>query len=87
MSVSPSAYFSGKMMHSWPSHCTAILEFHLSRKIIIHYVGICTHVVFPSDLVGPGIRLDAALEVDVVALLDVGGVQAGPEEERRARNI
>ena len=46
-----------------------------------------THVVFPSDLVGPGIRLDAALEVDVVALLDVGGVQAGPEEERRARNI
>ena len=46
-----------------------------------------THVVFPSDLVGSGIGLDAALEVDVVALLDVGGVQAGPEEERRARNI
>ena len=43
--------------------------------------------MFPRDLVGPGIRLDTALEVDVVALLDVGGDQAGPEEERRARNI
>ena len=46
-----------------------------------------THVVLPSDLVGPGIRLDAALEVDIVALLDVGGVQAGSEEERRTGNI
>ena len=43
--------------------------------------------MLPSDLVGPGVGLDAALEVDVVALLDVGGVQAGPEKERRARNI
>ena len=43
--------------------------------------------MLPSDLVGPGIGLHAALEVDIVALLDVGGVQAGPEEERRARNI
>ena len=46
-----------------------------------------THVVLPSDLVRPGVGLYAALEVDVVALLDVGGVQAGPEEERGARNI
>ena len=46
-----------------------------------------THVVFPCNLVGSRVGLDAALEVDVVALLDVGGVQAGPEEERRARNI
>ena len=43
--------------------------------------------MLPSYLIGPGVGLDAALEVDVVALLDVGGVQAGPEEERRARNI
>ena len=43
--------------------------------------------MFPSDLVGPGVGLDAALEVHVVALLDVGGVQAGAEEERRAGNI
>ena len=46
-----------------------------------------TNVVLPSDLVGPGVGLDSALEVDVVTLLDVGRVQAGAEEERRAGNI
>ena len=40
--------------------------------------------MFPSDFVGPGIGLDSALEVDVVALLDVGGVQAGAKHQARA---
>ena len=65
------------------------LVFHPSGLKIESVISACarTHVVLPGDLVGPGVGLDAALEVDVVALLDVGGVQAGPEEERGARNI
>ena len=38
-----------------------------------------THVVFPGDLVGPGVGLDAALEVDVVALFDVGCIQTSTQ--------
>ena len=41
----------------------------------------------PRDVVRRRVGLDVALEVDVVALLDVGGVQAGSEEERRTGNI
>ena len=37
-------------------------------------------VVLPADLVRPRARLDPALEVDVVALLDVGRVQARAEQ-------
>ena len=70
-----------------PSPISALMQNTLNSQVHKSLEGENTHVVFPSDLVGPGIGLDAALEVAVVALLDVGGVQAGPEEERRARNI
>ena len=46
-----------------------------------------TYIVSPGDLVGSGIGLDGALEVDVVALLDVGSVQAGPQGQGGARYI
>ena len=41
----------------------------------------------PGNLVGPGISFDGALEVHVVTLLDVGGVQAGPKGQRGAGYI
>lgn len=41
----------------------------------------------PGDLVGPGISFDGALEVDIVALLDVGSVQAGPKGQGGAGYI
>ena len=46
-----------------------------------------THIVSPGNLVGPGISFDGALEVHVVTLLDVGGVQAGPQGQGGAGYI
>jgi hypothetical protein len=46
-----------------------------------------TYVVSPGDLVGPRIGLDGALKVNVVALLDVGRVQAGAQRQRRTWNV
>ena len=43
------------------------------------------YLELPLDLVDPGLGLDPALEVDVVVLLDVGGVQGGAELERHPR--
>ena len=43
------------------------------------------YLELPLDLVDPGLGLDLALEVDVVVLLDVGGVQGGAELERYPR--
>ncbi len=41
----------------------------------------CTHVEPPGDLVGPGVGPDVALEVDVLALADVGAVQGGSQAQ------
>ena len=41
----------------------------------------------PGDLVGPGISFDGAFKVDIVTLLDVGSVQAGPQGQGRAGYI
>ena len=49
--------------------------------------GYKTHVVLPSDLVGRRVRPDAALEVDVVALLDVAGVQGLAKGQGGARSV
>ncbi len=46
-----------------------------------------THLFFPGDLLNLGMGLDLALEVDIVALLDVGGVQLGAESERHDGRI
>ena len=46
-----------------------------------------THVEPPCDLVWPGIGADVALEVDVVALLDGGPVQAAPQAQDRLRGV
>jgi hypothetical protein len=45
------------------------------------------YVFFPGDLLRFGVRLDLALEVDVVALLDVGRVQLGAEGQGNNRRI
>ena len=55
--------------------------------ILLFAVRIDTHVVFPSDLVGPRRCLDGALEVDVVALLDVAGVEVRAKGQRRAGDV
>ena len=46
-----------------------------------------SYVVPPGDVVGRRVGLDVALEVDVVALLDVLRVQAGPEVQDRRRHV
>ncbi len=43
--------------------------------------------MLPSDLVGRRVRPDAALEVDVVALLDVAGVQGLAKGQGGARSV
>ena len=45
------------------------------------------YLELPLDLVDPRLGLDSALKVDVVVLLDVGGVQGGAELERHPRKI
>ncbi len=49
--------------------------------------GYKTHVVLPSDLVGRRVRPYPALEVDVVALLDVARVQGLAQGQRGARGV
>ena len=44
-----------------------------------------SYLELPFNLVHPRLCLDPALEVDVVVLLDVGGVQGGAELERDPR--
>ena len=46
-----------------------------------------THVEPPSHFVRPGVGPHVALEVDVVALLDVGAVQAAPQAQDRLRGV
>jgi hypothetical protein len=46
-----------------------------------------SHIVLPRDLVRPRTGLDPALKVDVVALFDVGSVQAGAEQQGGAGNV
>ena len=46
-----------------------------------------TDLFFPGDFLHFGMGLDLALEVDVVALLDVGGVQLGTERQRHDGRI
>ena len=41
----------------------------------------------PRDVVGGRVGLDVTLEVDVVALLDGLGVEAGTEAQHRRRDI
>lgn len=41
------------------------------------FLGSFTYVMVPGHLVGLGIRLDVALEVDVVALFNLIGIQGG----------
>ncbi len=43
--------------------------------------------MLPSDLVGRRVRPDPALEVDVVALLDVARVQGLAKGQRGARSV
>ena len=60
---------------------------YLSCKIHNFFVTQNTHVEPPGDLVGPGVGAHVALEVDVVALLDVGAVQAAPQAQDRLRGV
>ncbi len=46
-----------------------------------------TYVVPPGDVAGGGVGGDVALEVDVVALLDVLRVEAGAEGEGSHRHV
>lgn len=46
-----------------------------------------TYVVEPGHLVGLRIRVDVALEVDIVALLDVVRVQGGAQFQSHRGNI
>ena len=39
------------------------------------------YIVFPSDFVWRRAGLHFAVEVDVIAFLDVGGVEVAPENE------
>ena len=48
---------------------------------------LCTHVVPPGDVVRGRVGLDVALEVDVVALLDLLRVQARSEGQLRRRHV
>lgn len=45
-----------------------------------------THVVLPHDLIGAGIRVNFALKVDVVALLDVVRVHVSAELQVQDRH-
>ena len=45
------------------------------------------YIVFPSDFVWRRAGLDFAVEVDVVAFLDVGRVEVAPKNEGRAGNV
>ena len=51
-----------------------------AQKIFFMH-GCIRYLKLPLDLVDPGLGLDLALEVDVIFLLDVGGVQGGAELE------
>ena len=46
-----------------------------------------THIVLPCNLVRPRTGSDGAFEVDVVPLLDVGGVQRGAQGQGCRRGI
>ena len=46
-----------------------------------------THVELPLDLVLPGLGVDGALEVDVVALLDGVRPERRAEPQRHARQV
>ena len=49
--------------------------------------GHCSYVELPLDFVYFGLSLDGALEVDVIALLDVVGLKGRAEAEGDARQI
>ncbi len=46
-----------------------------------------THVEPPGDLVRPWVCPDVALEVHVVALLDVGAVEGGAQAQDRLGDV
>ncbi len=78
--------------HDWTSPAASFHSFTCDAYGWVHPVGVefhvaVTHVVSPGDLVGSRTRPDGAFEVDVVALLDVGPVQVGPQRQGGARHI
>ena len=46
-----------------------------------------SYIVFPRDLVRPRTGPDCALEVDVVALFDEGGVKGGAQGQAGAGGV
>ncbi|MPC40533.1 hypothetical protein E2C01_034093 [Portunus trituberculatus] len=46
-----------------------------------------TYIVAPGNHGGPRVGLYGALEIHVVTLLDVMGIERGPKSGRRLRNV
>lgn len=68
------------------------MEAHLQRAAFPGHITVSdllTHIVEPCDDLGlgRGVGPDVAVEVDVVALPDVGGHEATPQLDRHNRRI
>ena len=54
-------------------------------NVVIKVCKTFAYIVFPCDFISRGVSLDVALEVDIVALLQIAGVHGGPEVEVHVR--